>query len=78
MTTWHGLRSWWKGRKGADAAASKAESPDDFDCPTLSRLIRAACTERETTVWWVVVLGSSASVYAVPSDPRPGASSEEK
>jgi hypothetical protein len=68
--SWHGLRSWWRGGRERRLAAEFDEARD-FDCPTLSRLIRAACEERENTVWWVVVLGASASVYALPADRPP-------
>jgi hypothetical protein len=70
--SWQGLRSWWQGRKSDRPAASPDHVADDFDCPTLSRLIRVACSERETTVWWVVVQGSSAAVYPLPSEPPAG------
>jgi hypothetical protein len=72
---WDVMRGLWRGRgrgpsratsvPAAEAARVEAPAPE---CPVLSRLIRAACNEPKTSVWWVVVQDTSASVYPLPAD----------
>lgn len=72
---WDVMRGLWRGRgrrPGAvrpepTAEAARVEAPAP-ECPVLSRLIRVACTERKTSVWWVVVQDTSASVYPLPAE----------
>jgi hypothetical protein len=49
----------------ADETAPKPRVPN---CPTLSQLLRMACSDRETTVWWVVVTDETSLVYPVSHD----------
>jgi hypothetical protein len=46
----------------ADETNPKPAPPD---CRTLSQLLRMACSDRETSVWWVVVNEETSLVYPV-------------
>jgi hypothetical protein len=48
-----------------DEATLKPLAPH---CPTLSQLLRMACSDRETTVWWVVVTDETSLVYPVSQE----------
>jgi hypothetical protein len=79
---WVGLRKLWRSGRGLAvrpdtttetvvppvAEPNEAEGDPAPDVPILSTLIRAACRERGTSVWCVVLHESSASVITFPAD----------